>query len=54
MRGPKWRASSWWSEAASSATVVMPSAANRSAVRAPMPQIAVTGRSPIVGSHWAG
>ena len=39
--------------AASSATVVMPSAARRWAVRSPMPQIAVTGRSPIVGSHSA-
>ena len=37
--------------AASSATVVMPSPARRCAVRSPMPQIAVTGRSPMVGSH---
>ena len=29
----------------------MPSSARRAAVRAPMPQIAVTGRSPIVGIH---
>ena len=36
---------------ASSRTVRTPSSASRAAVRSPMPQIAVTGRSPITSNH---
>src|SRR5262245_31919758 len=51
MRGPKRRASSWWSDVARSRTVRMPSSPRWAAMRPPMPQTAVTGRSPIVSSH---
>ena len=49
--GPNAVASTSWSARASSSTVWMPSAPRRRAIRGPMPQIAVTGRAPIVGIH---
>ena len=51
MVGPNRAARSWWSALASSATVVIPASARRRAVRSPMPQMSVTGRSPIVVIH---
>ena len=53
MRGPNARARASWSARARSSTVRTPSSARRAAVRSPTPQMAVTGRAPIVGIHSA-
>ena len=51
MVGPNAAASSSRSAIESSRTVRTPSSSSRSAVRVPMPQMLVTGRSPITSSH---